>query len=180
MVKLATDLESLSAFIEDAEKSMASAHLSKEEREILTSGDTGRIYLALTDQGGQSASATPAAQQPAPAQPPAGTPYAAQPGVAQGTWPYGAQSTPGYYYGYPGWPYGTQPSWTGTAGCPPSQPAAGSAQPGGLTPDSPAAASAQASPPAAATVSGSHAKPRRSRKSKSTEAKSASPKTTNG
>jgi hypothetical protein len=66
MVKLATNQESLDSFIADASKHMDASGLSKEDQEILISGDTGKIYFALVDETSapQGAAANPPAAQP--------------------------------------------------------------------------------------------------------------------
>jgi hypothetical protein len=66
MVRLATDQDLLNDFIANAAQSMAANSLSAEDQEILSSGDTSRIYLALIGEKGalQAASASSSAAQP--------------------------------------------------------------------------------------------------------------------
>lgn len=70
-VELASDPAKLSAFIADPQAVVKAAGLSKEEAEILFSGDQGRIYMALRPE-------SPVTPPPAPPQPSAAQPASAE------------------------------------------------------------------------------------------------------
>jgi len=106
MVKLAYDLDTLTAFMSNPKEALAAADLSDEERAALLSGDQQRIYQALHPERAQAAPPPPAAPAPgvpgytaapwaAPAPPPFGYPPPAYPSPF-GYPPQGAAPFPAY------------------------------------------------------------------------------------
>ena len=69
MVRLATDLDSLTQFITDPQRATEGSGLSAESRAILFSADQGRIYAAVANPPQPQAAWTPAQERPAQAQP---------------------------------------------------------------------------------------------------------------
>jgi hypothetical protein len=168
MVKLASDQESLNSFITDAARFMELTGLSDEDRETLLSGDTNRIYLALTGgvKAAQEAPANAAGAQPGQASVlPSVVPVvsAVQGQYAAGYGGY-AVGTPApqnywqqYYYPY-SYPYGYM-----ATGCP--QPSAEGCQVAeGAAASTPGAAQEQAKQPEAPETS--HPKGRTSKSKK--------------
>jgi hypothetical protein len=114
MVKLAYDLDALTAFMSNPKEVLAAADLSDEERAALLSGDQQRIYQALHPERAQAAPPPPAAPAPgvstytaapwaAPAPPPFGYPPPGYP-LPFGYPPQGAAPFPGAPPPFPGYP----------------------------------------------------------------------------
>ena len=105
-VELASNLDKFSNFVADPAAVVKQSGLSKEETDLLFSGDQGRIYASLRPEmvptppqpqqsTGQAGAATQAAPAPGPASPQSPWPNA---------YPYGFNASP-YGYGWPSyWP----------------------------------------------------------------------------
>lgn len=130
MVKLAYDLDALTAFMSNPKEVLAAADLSDEERAALLSGDQQRIYLALHPEYAQVA--PPQAPSAAGAPTYSGTPWAVPTPPPPFGYPppgYPPQSpapSPGYPSPFPGYqpPFPSYPPGYPFTGPAPAQPGA--------------------------------------------------------